>query len=110
MSAPRAHNSSESTSSKKDTNEYAHSCLDAVLAAVAKDDEHNETCGGTNSYKIAEGQVVFLTQAESYCHHGPAFANYSQLEFERIVQLQDRATSSKNTKNDRGKSLNQLSY
>jgi hypothetical protein len=43
-----------------------------------------------------------LTQAESYCHRGPAFADYSQLEFESIVQFQDRAASSKNTKNDRG--------
>jgi hypothetical protein len=56
-------NSSKSFSREKDTNEYAHSCFDAVMAAVAKDDEHNETCGGTNSYKTAEGQVVFLTQA-----------------------------------------------
>jgi hypothetical protein len=97
------YNSSQSTSSKNDTNEYAHSCLDAVMAAVAKDDEHNKTCGGTNSYKTAEDQVVFLTQAESYNHRGPAFAHYSQLEFESIVQLQDRTTSSKNTKNDRGR-------
>jgi hypothetical protein len=96
------HNLSESTSSKNDTNEYAHSCLDAVMAAVSKDDEHNETCGGTNTYKTAEDQVVFLTQAESYCYCGPAFDNYSRLEFESIFQFQDRATFSKNTKNDRG--------
>ncbi len=32
-------NSSKSTSSKNNTNEYAHSCLDAVMGAVAKDDE-----------------------------------------------------------------------
>ncbi len=97
------YNSNKSTSSKNDTNEYAHSCLDAVMAAVSKDDEHNDTYGGTNSYKTAEDQVVFLTQAESYYHHVTAFANYSQLEFESIVQLQDRATSSKNTKNDPGR-------
>ena len=94
--------SSEAISNKNNTNEYAHSCLDAVMAAVEKDDEHNETCGGTNSYKTAEDQVVFLTQAESYCHRGPVFADYSQLEFESIVQLQDKAKSSKNTTNDRG--------
>ena len=95
-------NSSESISNENDTNEYAHSCLDAVMAAFSKDDEHNETCGGTNSYKTPEGKVVFLTQGESYCHRGPVFADYSQLEFESIVQLQDKATSSKNTTNDRG--------
>jgi len=95
-------NSNEAISNKNDTNEYAHSCLDAVMAAFPKDDEHNETCGGTNSYKTPEGTVVFLTQAESYCHCGPVFVNYSQLEIESIVQLQDKATPSKNTKNDRG--------
>ena len=58
-------NSSKSTSSQNDTNEYAYSCLDEVMAAVSKDDEHNEICAGTNSYKTAERKVVFLTQAES---------------------------------------------
>ena len=52
------------------------------MAAVSKDDEHNEFCGGTTSYNTAYGTVVFLTQAKSYYHRGPAFANYSQLEFE----------------------------
>ncbi len=31
-----------------------------------------------------------MTQAESYHHRGPAFAHYSQLEFECIVQLQEK--------------------
>jgi hypothetical protein len=31
-----------------------------------------------------------LTQAESYHHRGPAFAHYSQLEFECIIQLQEK--------------------
>ena len=70
-----------------------------------QDNEHNETCGGTNSYKTPEGKVVFLTQAESYYHCGHVFADYSQLEFESIVQLQDKATPSKNTKNDCGQKL-----
>ena len=48
-------NSSKTISNENDTNEYAHSCLDAVMAAFSKDDEHNETCGGTNSYKTPEG-------------------------------------------------------
>jgi len=96
-------NSSEAISNENDTNEYAHSCLNAVMAAFSKDDEHNETCGGMNSYKTPEGKVVFLTQAELYCHRGPVFADYSQLEFESIVQLQDKATPSKNTMSDRGR-------
>jgi hypothetical protein len=58
---------------------------------MEKDDEHNELCGGANSYKTTDGKAVFLTQAKSYLHHGPAIANYSQLEFECIVQHQDKA-------------------
>jgi hypothetical protein len=56
--------------------------LDAVMEAVSKDDKHNEFCKGTTSYKTAGGTVVFLTQAKSYYHQGPALANYSQLESE----------------------------
>ncbi len=55
-----------------------------------KDDDHDEFCGGANSYKTTDGKVVFLTQAESYHHCGPAFAHYSQWEFECIVQLQEK--------------------
>jgi hypothetical protein len=91
------------TSSVDDNNEYAQSCLDAVMAAVSKDDEHNEFCGGTNSYKTADGTVVFLTQAKSYYHRGPAFTNYSQLEFECIIQLQDKSSSAKKSDKSRGR-------
>jgi hypothetical protein len=70
--------------------EYSQSCLDAVMEAVWKEDDHDEVCGGANPYKTTDGKVVFLTQAESYHHHGLAFAHYSQLEFECIVQLQEK--------------------
>jgi hypothetical protein len=73
-----------------ENNEYSQSCLDAVMEAVWKEDDHNEVCGGANSYKTTDGKVVFLTQAQSYHHHGPAFAHYSQLEFECIIQLQEK--------------------
>ncbi len=75
---------------KNENNEYAQSCLDAVMEAVWKDDDHDEFCGGANSYKTTGGKVVFLTQAESYHHRGLAFAHYSQLEFECILQLQEK--------------------
>jgi hypothetical protein len=42
-------------------NEYALSCLDAVMEAVWKDYEHDEFCGGANSYKTTDGKVVFST-------------------------------------------------
>ena len=60
------------------------------MEAVWKDDDHDELCGDANSYETTDGKVVFLTQAESYHHCGPAFAHYSQLEFECIVQLQEK--------------------
>jgi hypothetical protein len=58
-----------------ENNEYAQSCLDAVMKAVWKDDDHNEFCGGTSSYKTIDGKVVLLTQAELYHHRGPVFAH-----------------------------------
>ncbi len=60
------------------------------MEAVWKDDDHNEFCGGANSYKTKDGKVVFLTQAESYHHRDLVFAHYSQLKFECIVQLQEK--------------------
>jgi hypothetical protein len=54
------------TSSIDDNNEYTQSCLDAFMTTVSKDDEHNEFCVGTTSYKTVDGTVVFLTQAKSY--------------------------------------------
>ncbi len=80
----------KSSHSMDENSEYAQSCLDAVMKAVWKDDDHNEFCGGANSYKTRYGKVVFLTQAESYHLCGPEFANYSQLKFESIVQLQEK--------------------
>ncbi len=73
-----------------ENNEYAQSCLDAVMEAVWKDDDHDEICRGANSYKTTDGTGSILTQAESHHHHGLAFAHYSQLEFECIVQLQEK--------------------
>ncbi len=61
-----------------ESNEYAQSCLDAVMEAVWKDDDRDEVCGGPNSYITTDGKIVFLTQAKSYHHRGPAFAHYSQ--------------------------------
>jgi hypothetical protein len=78
----------ESSYLKGKSNEYEQTCLDAVMDAVWKDDDHDEFCRGANSYKTTDGKVVFLTQAVLYYHCGPAFAHYSQLEFECIVQLQ----------------------
>jgi hypothetical protein len=92
-----------------ENNEYAQSCLDAVMEAVWKDNDHNEFCGGANSYKIMNCKIIFLTQVESYHHPGPGFAHYSQLEFECIVQLQEKVQLQKkaeltiNSSKDRGR-------
>ena len=79
-----------SSYSTDENNEYAQSYLDAVMEIVWKDDDHDEFCEGANSYKTTDIKVVFLTQAESYHHRGPVFACYLQLEFECIVQLQEK--------------------
>ncbi len=55
------------------------------MEAVWKDDDHIEFCGDANYCKTTDGKVVFFTQAESYHHRGPAFAHYSQLQYECIV-------------------------
>ncbi len=79
------------------------------MEAVWKDDDHDEFCGGANSYNTTGGKVVFLTQAESHHHRGPAIAHYSQLEFECIIQLQEKvqhqekAESSNKSSKDRGR-------
>ncbi len=88
----------KTSSSIYEKNEYAQSCLDAATGAVWKDDENNEFCGVANSYKTTDGKVVILTQAESSHHNIPAFAHYSQLEFECIVQLQKKANFRKKQK------------
>ncbi len=99
----------KSSHSMDENNEYAQSCLDAVMEAVWNDDDHNEFCGGANFYKTTDDKIVFLTQAESYHHRGPAFAHYSQLGFECIVQLQEKvqhqekAELSNKSSKDRGR-------
>jgi hypothetical protein len=66
------------------------------MAAVSKDKDHNESCGGKTLYETDDGAVVFY-------HRGPAFANYSQLEFECIVQLQPKTSSNMNCNKNRGR-------
>jgi hypothetical protein len=77
-----------------ENNEYAQSCLDAVKEAVWKDDDHDEFCGGTNSYKTMLGKVVFLTQAESYHHCDSSRSSVCSLFSVRfcvgIVQIQEK--------------------
>ncbi len=44
---------------------------------------------------------VHLTQAEPYHHRSPAFAHYSQLEFECIVQLQEKVQRQEKSRIDK---------
>jgi hypothetical protein len=46
----------KSSHSTDENNEYAQSCLDAVMEAVWKDDDHKEFCGGANSYKTTDAR------------------------------------------------------
>jgi hypothetical protein len=74
------------------------------MVAILKDEEeHNESCGGTTSYKTADGTIIFLTQVKS-CHHcGPAFENYSQLDFKCIIQRQEITSSKMNCNKNQGR-------
>jgi hypothetical protein len=51
----------KSSCSMDENNEYAQSCLDAVMEAVWKDDDHDEFCGGANSYKTPDGKARSYT-------------------------------------------------
>ncbi len=51
--------------------------------------------GGANSYKTTDGKVVFLTQAESYHHCGPAFAHYSQLNLSALSNFKKKSNFNK---------------
>ncbi len=53
----------KSSHSTDENNEYAQSCLDAVMEAVWKDDDHDEFCGGTNSYKNNRWQGSILNSS-----------------------------------------------
>ncbi len=85
----------ESSYLKGERNEYAQTCLDAVMDAVWKDDDHDQFCGGANSYKTTDGKVVFLTQAELYHHRGPAFAHYSQLNLSALSNYKKKSNCRK---------------
>jgi hypothetical protein len=46
----------KSSHSMDENNEYAQSCLDTVMETIWKDDDHNELCGGANSYKTTDAR------------------------------------------------------
>ena len=63
--------------------------LGDMIAEMDKDDDSGDARGkrkGTRTYKC-DGQLVFVTQAESFKHRGPHFVDYSPLEFVAIVDI-----------------------
>jgi hypothetical protein len=50
------------------------------------------TTGGTNEYKLLDGTIVYVSQAESHLHRGPNFVDYNPQEFHCIVDLKKRPT------------------
>jgi len=72
------------------TNEHltVHECLDALNDV---DEDTFEKVGGTRAFHVkSTDQIILLTQAESYRHRGPWFANMNPLEFECVVELIER--------------------
>jgi hypothetical protein len=66
------------------------------IVDVANDDSTNQqSCGSTYSgggarmFKV-EGEIVLVTQAQSYRHRGEWFQDYSAIEFEVIVDILPR--------------------
>ena len=63
--------------------------LGDMIAEMDKDDDSGDAQGkrkGTRTYKC-DGQLVFVTQAESFKHRGPHFIDYSPLEFVAIIDI-----------------------
>ena len=63
--------------------------LGDMIAEMDKDDDSGDARGkrkGNLTYKC-DGQLVFVTQAESFKHRGPHFVDYSPLEFVAIVDI-----------------------
>jgi hypothetical protein len=103
------HGESVKTSSSIDEiSEYAQSCLDAVMEAVWKDDEHNEFCGGANSYKqlmvrlysyLKLNHIIIVVQnlLIIFSWNLSALSN-----FKKKVQLQEKTKSRNNSSKDPG--------
>ena len=63
--------------------------LGDMIAEMDKDDDSRDARGkrkGTRTYKC-DGQLVFVTQADSFKHRGPHFIDYSPLEFVAVVDI-----------------------
>jgi hypothetical protein len=90
---PRAEDAGEIGSSSKegegdilhaqvDDDAFVDSCLDRILYTVDRNEGSDDSVRHATSHKLASGQVVFLSQAQPYCHRSPQFARYSLLQFE----------------------------
>jgi hypothetical protein len=64
-------------------------CLDTLVEAVDWNKNDVESMGGTAIYKIKDdtNRVVLLSLSKSYNNRGPNFIDYSQMEFECIVEI-----------------------
>ena len=73
----------------KDNDTFINECLDQLEKNIPRA-EKSDSSGGTTSYKLSDDTIIFLSQAESYMGRGPHFENYSQIEFECIVELKKK--------------------
>jgi hypothetical protein len=70
------------------TDSFIDKTLDELLGATGSNSSDDDGIAGATAYKLASGDMVFLSQADSYNHRGNHFAHYSYLEFESIVALE----------------------
>ena len=82
------HEDSENAEEEKETALHEQVSMEDFLAQIEDSAENTkEEKSGATLYKV-EDKCIFLTQAESYINRGEHFKNYSQLEFECIVELE----------------------
>ncbi|KAG1711383.1 hypothetical protein DVH05_008637 [Phytophthora capsici] len=91
------------------TNVPAHQAIEELadfansedLSFLSSSVSDRHTTGGARSYKI-DGNILFITQVESYKYRGIHFVEYSPVEFACIVDIVPRKTP-KTGKSQRGR-------
>jgi hypothetical protein len=70
---------------KQDNDESMEATLEALKTNIENSDDQGSSIGA-KAYNIGD-RTIFVTQAESYSHRGELFKDYSQHDFECIVEI-----------------------
>ena len=72
------------------------------------DAQEQESCGGTRMFKLSDGKIIYLSQAESYYHRGSHFTSFNELEFDSIVEIKRRKEEMKKRDKSREATTNRF--